>query len=288
MYTTMEREIRALEKNIWDMAGSEFNVNSPQQLAEIMFEKMNLIPTFFFVDPWGYKGLSLGLINSVVKNWGCDCVFFFNYNRINMGLNNDAVEQHIDALLGKERADLLRQSLLHLNAKERETAIVEALMEALKELGAKYALPFCFKEETGNRTSHYLEITTKNPLGYRIMKEIMAKYSSEEHQGVASFEYCPASQIHTLLFEFVRPLDELEVMLLRDFAGRTLTVEEVYNLHNVGKPYVMKNYKAALLKMESQKTIQIDPPSAKRRKATIGDKVRVTFPGANIVMKKVG
>ena len=43
---------------------------------------LNLVPTFFFVDPWGYKGLSLGLIKSVLQNWGSDCVFFFNYNRV--------------------------------------------------------------------------------------------------------------------------------------------------------------------------------------------------------------
>jgi DNA polymerase I len=42
MSTTMERDIRALEKTIWDLAGSEFNINSPQQLAEILFDKMNL------------------------------------------------------------------------------------------------------------------------------------------------------------------------------------------------------------------------------------------------------
>jgi len=42
MSATMEREIRALEKTIWKLAGSEFNVNSPQQLAEILFDKMNL------------------------------------------------------------------------------------------------------------------------------------------------------------------------------------------------------------------------------------------------------
>ncbi len=57
-----------------------------------MFEQMNLVPTFFFVDPWGYKGLSLRLINSVLKNWGCDCIFFFNYTRINMGLENELVK----------------------------------------------------------------------------------------------------------------------------------------------------------------------------------------------------
>ena len=62
------------------------------------FESMRLVPTLFFVDPWGYKGLSLGLINSVLHNWGCDCIFFFNYNRINMALTNDAVREHMEVL----------------------------------------------------------------------------------------------------------------------------------------------------------------------------------------------
>jgi DNA polymerase I len=42
MSKTMEREIRSLEKAIWILAGTEFNVNSPQQLAEILFDKMGL------------------------------------------------------------------------------------------------------------------------------------------------------------------------------------------------------------------------------------------------------
>ena len=42
MSKTMEREIRSLEKTIWKLAGSEFNVNSPLQLAEILFDKMGL------------------------------------------------------------------------------------------------------------------------------------------------------------------------------------------------------------------------------------------------------
>jgi DNA polymerase-1 len=42
MSQSMEREIRRLEKEIWKLAGSEFNVNSPAQLAEILFDKLNL------------------------------------------------------------------------------------------------------------------------------------------------------------------------------------------------------------------------------------------------------
>src|SRR5215211_2011255 len=34
------------------------------------FEKTKLIPTFSFIDPFGYKGLSWALVRSVIKDWG--------------------------------------------------------------------------------------------------------------------------------------------------------------------------------------------------------------------------
>jgi DNA polymerase-1 len=44
MSRSMEKEVRRLEKEIWKLAGSEFNVNSPTQLAEVLFDKLNLQP----------------------------------------------------------------------------------------------------------------------------------------------------------------------------------------------------------------------------------------------------
>ena len=44
MSQSMEKEVRRLEKEIWKLAGAEFNVNSPVQLAEILFDKLNLEP----------------------------------------------------------------------------------------------------------------------------------------------------------------------------------------------------------------------------------------------------
>ena len=44
MSESMEKEVRRLEKEIWELAGAEFNVNSPPQLAEILFDKLNLQP----------------------------------------------------------------------------------------------------------------------------------------------------------------------------------------------------------------------------------------------------
>jgi DNA polymerase-1 len=44
MSRSMEKEVRRLEQEIWKLAGNEFNINSPAQLAEILFDKLNLQP----------------------------------------------------------------------------------------------------------------------------------------------------------------------------------------------------------------------------------------------------
>lgn len=247
-----------------------------------MFDEMSLVPTLFFVDPWGYKGLTLQLINSVLKDWGCDCIVFFNYNRINMGLPNQVVESHMNALFGEQRATMLRERLKSLNSGEREIAIVEELAEAVKELGGRYVLPFTFKNEKGTRTSHHLIFVSKSFKGYEIMKDVMAKQSTSSDQGVPSFAYNPSDQRYPLLFEFTRPLDDLTDMLLEDFAGRSLTVRQIYEHHSVGRRYVLKNYKDVLRALEAAKRIIAEPAAEKRRllkgERTFADTVLVTFP----------
>ena len=279
----------SLKEAVNALAGIDQLKHKPQvQSEEVgteivkMFEKMKLIPTLFFVDPWGYKGLSLALINSVLKDWGCDCIFFFNYNRINMGLTNAAVREHMNVLFGKERADRIREKIAGLKPEEREALIIEELSQALRDMGATYVLPFCFKNEQGTRTTHHLIFATKNFKGYEIMKEIMARESTEQEQGVPSFEYSPASKNFPLLFDLARPLDDLEEILLKDFGGQRLTMEAVYMRNSVGKRYVRANYKKALTNLEATGKIKTNPPADKRPKrhgqVTFADSVVITFP----------
>ncbi len=255
-----------------------------------LFASTKLVPTLFFVDPWGYKGLSLNLVNAVLKDWGCDCIFFFNYNRINMGLTNPMVREHMVALFGEDREQTLREKLAGLSPDDRENFIVEELCAALgaKPIGTKqerYVLPFSFKNDAGTRTSHHLFFVSKHPLGYSIMKDIMARESSLHEQGVPSFHYSPADIRFPLLFELNRPLDELEEMLLNEFGGRTLAMKDVYELHHVGRRFIIKNYKDALASLETKGLIQCEP--AQRRKNTFGDTVRVTFPAKGGSIGKV-
>jgi len=130
---------KSLERHLEQLEGIGTLKHRPQVFCSevdastaAIFREIKTIPALFFVDPWGYKGLSLDLVNAVIKDWACECIFFFNYNRINMGLNNTCVREHMNALFSAPVVDSLLPKLEPLSPEDRETAIVEALCQTLK------------------------------------------------------------------------------------------------------------------------------------------------------------
>ena len=250
--------------------------------AERYFNQIRLIPTFSFIDPFGYKGLSLKIVKGVIKDWGCDCVFFFNYNRINAGITNDCVAPHINALFSEARANELRSTLPGLRPYLREAAIMEALVSEIRDLGGKFVLPFTFKNATGSRTTHKLIFVSKNFKGYEIMKDIMAKESSTEDEGVPSFTCSPADVSMLLqfsLFEPIfQPMSQLRESLLNSFAGREIIFDEIYKVHSVDKPYIRKNYRKAIIKLEEDGVVSAYSSRGKRRGRTYPSHVFIKFP----------
>lgn len=244
--------------------------------AEKFFNETRLIPSFTFFDPFGYKGLSLKIVNGVIKDWGCDCIFFFNYSRINAGLSNPLVKQHMDALFGEERAEALRTAVQGKSPDMRIALILEELSQAIKEMGGKFVLPFRFKR--GQRMTHSLVFVSKSFKGYTTMKDIMANESSSEDQGVPSFTYSPADASMPLLFSLSQPFDTLKRDLPSKYAGETITMQQLYEDHSVDTPYLSRHYKQALKELEAEGLIAADPSVDHRPKNTFADRVRVTFP----------
>lgn len=277
-----EQHIRSLASAIQEMDQIKKLKHPPQIWNQevgdniaAQFETMNVIPILAFIDPWGYKGLSLRLVNAFLKDWGCDCIFFFNYGRINAGLSNPKVRAHMEALFEDRTSELIGQ-ITRLNPYERELVIVETLACALGSQGHRYVLPFCFKSESGKRTSHHLIFVTKHFKGYEVMKQIMAKESSTENQGVPSFQYVPAAALSQgLLFELSRPLDSLEGLLLEEYAGQTLTMAEIYQRHSVNRPFLSGHYKTVLRKLEDEKRILTQ---GRKSKKGFADNIVCSFP----------
>lgn len=274
-----ENSVSELKRSILELPGIKSlkhepnvaNLEVDQEFVE-MFDSMELIPSLLFLDPWGYKGLTLSLIKSVIRNWGCDCIFFFNYNRINMGLTNPIFKEHMGELFGTKRAQMLANQLPGLSPADRERRIMAELKEAFAELGFKFFLPFRFLDDSGLKISHHLVFVNKNFKGYELMKDIMAKESSRTVQGVATFEYNPLD-LWKQQFELESPFDELCESLLADFAGQTISMVNIYLQHSVNRLYTKSNYKKALLKLEDDNLIS----TIKHRKGTFADHVLVTF-----------
>lgn len=252
-----------------------------EEIVQHLNTKPLSCPSLCFIDPWGYKGLSLDLIGASIKGWGSDTVFFFNYNRIRPGIENHVVKKHMEALFGEKRFSMLREVLSKKNirSKKAEKLIICQMREALKEnSGCNYILPFCFKDDHGQKTSHHLIFVTKNFKGYDVMKEIMAKESSRHIEGVPSFCFnpCDLSSPNDQLNLFCTPIDDLKEDLLVTFEGETLSMQNIYERHTLDTNYIRKNYKKAL--NELYKENRISTPQKKPRGETFADDIIVCFP----------
>lgn len=242
------------------------------------------VPTFSFVDPFGYKGVTLKLLHQMLRGFGCDLILFFSFNRINAAVTNDNVEDHMEGLFGAETLKDLQKRLAGKTPSQRETIIVDCFAQELKKMGFNYVHPFTFMQTDRKRVSHHLIFVSKNQRGYQVIKDITDKASSAHEEGVPSYGFAkPVSQDATpLLFEFARPLVELGAMLLKEYAGQEIKFIDLYNEHNVGRPFVARNYRDTLTELELAGKIVCDPPYAKRRKnkdkRTFGPSTFVTFP----------
>lgn len=243
----------------------------------------NLAPTLFFIDPWGYKGLSLDLIGSAIRSWGCDCIFFFNYNRINAGLKNLVVAHHMGELFGPVRFEQLQTEVEGLTSNDREQAIMNAMTESLKSVGGRYVLPFAVKSHHGERTSHYIIFVSKDFRGYHIMKEVMLGLSTTAGE-IARLEFLPVQSPQLRFLDFDNPysISALKEILVRACAGRAIPVIQAYEESTVDTPYTLKNVKRAITELEAEGQVTVDTPAEKRPKRkgeiTLGDKKVVKFP----------
>ncbi len=240
------------------------------------------VPTLYFIDPIGYKGVTLDMLKEAILDWGSEFILFFNYNRINQAVPIEQVAQHIDAFFGSERADVMRTEIDGRNSQERELYVTEKATEALLDAGARYVLPFRFKKPDGSRTSHYLIFASKGFKGYDEMKRIMAKQCATDPDGVPTFEYCEADVTYPQLFGYTLSVGDLAESLLGDFAGRTTTLDEMYQAHSAGGPFIRPNYVTALQQLEESSSVSVDRPRGAQR-GKYGPKTKITFPQKELV-----
>jgi three-Cys-motif partner protein len=273
--------VEALKKEVADFPGIETLRYKPvfraKSIDRGIIPKIRevKVPTLFFADPWGYAGISVDLIEASIAHWGSDFLFFFNYNRINMNLGCEGMNGPINEFFSAERAEELRRTVERLRPAQREEAILKAMQGAIKNLGAQVG-KFTYRSKTGSRATHHLLCVSKHRQGMALFKEISAKESTSFDYDVPSLEHDPSAETYQQgLFS---PLAELEEELLATYAGKVLTPNQIYHDHHNGKPYILKNYRQALLHLEETGAVRIDPPRTNRpRSESFPRETLVTF-----------
>lgn len=220
-------------------------------------------PILSFVDPFGYKGLTVDLVNKLIENNGSDCIFFFNYNRINMALSsNIKFDEYLEGLFGRQRVQKLKNELQGLTSAEREPIVLNALIETLKENSANYVLPFKFYRTDMKRTSHFIVFVTKHKLGCSIMKQIMYANSAKDVDGVASFEFQDSKNFGNRFEQltiFARPLDALCEEVYEICKQGNIQVKYICEKYDTdfSNHFVSRNVKDALIRLEEHNKIAV-------------------------------
>jgi hypothetical protein len=165
----------------------------------------------------------------------------------------------------------------------RELIVLSHLISTLEKVGVQYIQPFGFKMESDHRSTHHVIFLTNHPKGYERMKGIMADSGTEikgdlpypcyvENPTLGSFDLFPINRTAEVANELVAL-----------FAGQTLSVQQIFERHSRGKPFLPNDYRDAVQHLEQEERIRTLPPEANRPmhkgRRSMSLSTMVIFPG---------
>lgn len=227
----------------------------------------NMAPTFAFIDPFGYKGLSLDLIKQLVSYNACELFIYFDFNSVSRFATTGNVDEHFDALFGTDEyknappaGDLARATFLH--------DLYERQLRTVCNFG--HVRSFAMVND-GGRVGNYMFFCTRNLQAFDRMKDAMWAL---DPTGDYRFQDRLAGQ--DVLFDSVDATGPLQSALLDKFAGRKVPVQHVLDWVVAQTPYYSGQVKRRTLAvMQRAGTISAENQA---RKNQFPDGTIVVFP----------
>ncbi len=244
-------------------------------------------PIFSFIDPWGYKGVSVAQTWALVKNIGSDCVLFFNSRRFIMDVGKKTQSRHFIPIFGKQIAEVINTTNnTRLGQKEKAQKVVELFSKNLidemsesKRSGYNlYILPFSFEADDKEIISHHIVFITKSHKAIIEMKKVMIKQSNTNQ---CSLSYANKKQLQISLFHRDNFLTDGIIELLKCgmrkdniFLSKTWTINlllKSLDEHNMKTrfqvtPYTESELKGVIEKLDEKGLIDVILPKSNFRK----------------------
>lgn len=246
-------------------------------LREMEKQQAILVPSFFFVDPFGFRGVPFELVEKILSNPRTEVFFTFMVSYIERFITQPTLAETFTTLFGTDQW----RDIIPL--RKREKGLIELYRRQLHEAaGVKYSFPFRVCETKRFRTLYYLIHVTNNFIGHQRMKQIMFRQSA-----LGSFAYLGpkdvSEQYEGTLFD-IDDIWQLKEVLLQRLKGLTLAYEDIEKTMcdpwYSEPPYVDKHYRQALKGLEKDDRIWVHRVTSKTKRGLSGED-RITFPSSN-------
>ncbi len=225
-----------------------------------------LMPTFAFIDPFGWTGAPFSLVKQILSHRSCEVFVNFMYEEINRFIGHPDQVANFNSFFGTEE---WRRCASTSEPRVRNRCLHDLYLSQL-HTDAKYVRSF---EMSNARdvTDYYLFYATNELLGLKKMKEAMWKTDES-----GEFRFSDATDPNQfILFEKAPQLPALRQRLVTKFTGKDASVADIERYVLVETAFRESHYKGILKSLERDGALKAVNPAAARRTGTFGDPAMV-------------
>lgn len=187
-------------------------------LTSMDTSERSLAPTFAFIDPFGYKGISMGKLARLLKTAACEIFIYFDFNSVMRFATAGIVDDHFTEFFGTEEY----KNAPPAGDTSRATFLRELYERQLRDVGGfTYVQSFQMINKKG-KTGNYMSFGSRHLAGLALMKRAMWGVAPS---GDYSFSDRLAGQ--DILLGLEPDLAPLRIALLDRYRGEAVSIEEI-------------------------------------------------------------
>jgi hypothetical protein len=222
-----------------------------------------LIPTFAFIDPFGWTGAPFSLVKQIVAHRSCEVFVNFMYEEINRFIGHPDQVANFNRFFGTEE---WKRCIKASDSRARNICLHDLYLRQLNAQAA-YVRSFEMSNER-DVTDYYLFYATDELLALKKMKEAMWKADES-----GEFRFSDVTDPDQLvLFEKAPHLRTLQARIVAEFSGKKASVGDIEKFVVVETAFRETHYKSILKALEKEAGLLKVIKAAPGRKAgTFGD-----------------
>lgn len=251
----------------------KFEEKVKEILDFIESEKSQLAPTFLFIDPFGFSGIPLKLIEKFMQNEKCEVLITFMYEDIVRWASLSENETHLASLFGTDKwKEIITNK--KLTSKEKSLELHNLYYKQLiNEAKIKFVHSFKMINKF-NKPDYFLFFGTNHVLGLERMKESMWGVNP---RGKFTFSDATYNPKQAVLFSPTPDYSILKKELIDEFKNKNVSIEEIENFVVTKTEFLRKHIRKQVLdKMTESGEIKVNL-SKKARKGAYPKGTTVQF-----------